>query len=309
MSNLFIIGNGFDRAHNLETGYEHFRKYLKENDQYFLESFENMYEYSPITWEGKLKDVLWRDLEGNLSSFDEEIMLESCFSLVEDLGLEGGDYGVKDTLDSYWERQYGYIERMNKLVEEWIFQVDVNTRPRAKKLLNNKADLFLSFNYTLVLEQIYNIDSKRVLHIHGSIDKENDRSPVIGHGDKVKINKLIENNKSQSLDEYYEKVSSINDAILNYCKRTFKDVNQHILSNINFFENMKDVDEIFVIGHSLGEVDMPYLDAVKRHVKSDTIWNVYYYLNSEEPIFREKIANLGVDVKYINLKESDDFFK
>lgn len=101
MSNLFIIGNGFDRAHNLETGYEHFRKYLNENDQYFLESFENMYEYSPITWEGKLKDVLWRDLEGNLSSFDEEIMLESCFSLVEDLGLEGGDYGVKDTLDSY----------------------------------------------------------------------------------------------------------------------------------------------------------------------------------------------------------------
>jgi len=27
---LLIIGNGFDRAHSLPTGYEHFKKYLSD---------------------------------------------------------------------------------------------------------------------------------------------------------------------------------------------------------------------------------------------------------------------------------------
>lgn len=29
MKNLFVIGNGFDLAHNLKTSYEDFHKYLK----------------------------------------------------------------------------------------------------------------------------------------------------------------------------------------------------------------------------------------------------------------------------------------
>ena len=31
MRNLFVIGNGFDLAHNMKTGFNHFRDYLSTN--------------------------------------------------------------------------------------------------------------------------------------------------------------------------------------------------------------------------------------------------------------------------------------
>lgn len=42
MKNLFIIGNGFDLAHNLKTSYEDFHKYLKNkypqaNEEKFIQ--------------------------------------------------------------------------------------------------------------------------------------------------------------------------------------------------------------------------------------------------------------------------------
>ena len=41
MKKLFIIGNGFDRAHGLRTGYEDFHKYLKET---YYDTDENVYQ-------------------------------------------------------------------------------------------------------------------------------------------------------------------------------------------------------------------------------------------------------------------------
>ena len=36
MSTLFVIGNGFDRAHGLKTSYWDFRKYLEKYAEDFL---------------------------------------------------------------------------------------------------------------------------------------------------------------------------------------------------------------------------------------------------------------------------------
>lgn len=43
--NLFIIGNGFDLAHNLPTRYEDFKNYLFEIDSGFCEFFLNNYSF------------------------------------------------------------------------------------------------------------------------------------------------------------------------------------------------------------------------------------------------------------------------
>ena len=47
MSTLFVIGNGFDRAHGLKTSYWDFRKYLEKYAEYFLVQMEKMYSIAP----------------------------------------------------------------------------------------------------------------------------------------------------------------------------------------------------------------------------------------------------------------------
>lgn len=45
---LYIIGNGFDRAHGLKTSYWDFRTYLEENHWEFLLAFEKLYDFEPF---------------------------------------------------------------------------------------------------------------------------------------------------------------------------------------------------------------------------------------------------------------------
>ena len=48
MSTLYIIGNGFDRAHGLKTSYWDFRNYLEKYAEDFLVQLENMYSIAPF---------------------------------------------------------------------------------------------------------------------------------------------------------------------------------------------------------------------------------------------------------------------
>ena len=63
---LFIIGNGFDIAHRLETSYINFRDYLIEEEWEFLDRFEEMYGCH-LDMDRRLAErYLWKDFENNL---------------------------------------------------------------------------------------------------------------------------------------------------------------------------------------------------------------------------------------------------
>ena len=48
MNNLYIIGNGFDLAHELKTSYADFRCYLEKYQEQFLIKLEKMYDFYPL---------------------------------------------------------------------------------------------------------------------------------------------------------------------------------------------------------------------------------------------------------------------
>lgn len=48
MSNLYIIGNGFDIAHGLDTRYWKLREFIEERDPNFLMQFEELYDIHPL---------------------------------------------------------------------------------------------------------------------------------------------------------------------------------------------------------------------------------------------------------------------
>ena len=48
MSNLYIIGNGFDIAHGLDTRYWKLREFIEKRDPNFLMQFEELYDIYPL---------------------------------------------------------------------------------------------------------------------------------------------------------------------------------------------------------------------------------------------------------------------
>ncbi len=57
---------------------------------------------------------------------------------------------------------------------------------------------------------------------------------------------------------------------------------------------MSDIDVVEVIGHSLGNVDLPYFIKVFNSIDENAIWNVYYYESSDDKIFKKILCDLGI---------------
>lgn len=185
--NLFIIGNGFDIAHGLPTRYMDFRDYLEKADWHYLTSLEAPYNCVPQSKQDYVEKYLWREFENNLSEINDTEIIDGAMSI--DMGLESGDVGIEDTLNAYWEEQYGYIQQLNDFIKSWIEEINIHVTKKTSKIKRNKNDLFISFNYTLLLEEVYKIDKSQILHIHGSIDTH-DMPPIIGHGNLKESKKL-----------------------------------------------------------------------------------------------------------------------
>lgn len=66
---LFLIGNGFDKAHGLPTGYNDFRDYVKECD------YQSVYDF--VTDECMAAGEDWNQLEQDLGNFMPERVISS----------------------------------------------------------------------------------------------------------------------------------------------------------------------------------------------------------------------------------------
>lgn len=71
-----------------------------------------------------MKELLWKDFESNLSNVNEAEIVDGALSI--DMGLEGGDVDIEDTLNEYWREQYEYIRHLNDYVYEWVKQVNID---------------------------------------------------------------------------------------------------------------------------------------------------------------------------------------
>lgn len=323
MPKLFIIGNGFDKAHGLKTSYWDFRNYLEKYAEGFLIRLENMYNIAPFEkldkrskknkYIQKHRDntvykTLWKDFECDLGDANEAEMLSYSESIVNDLILESGPIYILDTLDVYWEEEYGFIKELNHYVEKWIKQVRLHKAiPIKMDFLDNTRDYFFTFNYTSVLERIYHIPGNHILHIHGGVTPYCEEPPVLGHGNKKKIEKYQEMARRAS-DEYDEGKESIYTAIANYYKRTWKDTDWCMAYQDRFFRQLKGIDQVEIIGHSFGKVDIPYFIYLKQCISKEAFWKFYCYNSEDYKAAEEAIKELELGIKNFEILHSDDFW-
>lgn len=300
---LFIIGNGFDRAHDLPTSYWDFRTYLAQLYPEFLETFEQHYYIYPNNDVKYKKDLLWNNFETNLANIDEDIIIEDALSI--DMGLESGDYGIEDTLRIYFRDEYGYINKLAGYLKQWVRTIRIRDKlPITSQINAINSDLFVTFNYTAVLEKVYSIDPCNIIHIHGSL-RDYDEDPILGHGNIDRIEDIkAKRNVAQTY--FNEKEISICTVIHEYYKTTFKNVNNYMHKLRKLYKY--DVDEIIVLGHSVAGVDLPYFKFIDECTNKKAKWKISYFNKTEEEQMKKAINSQGIVHKRIEMIECSKFY-
>ena len=236
---LFIIGNGFDIGHGLPTGYWDFRTFLDLVYPEFLRSFEEHYDIYPGMSAEAKKKTLWSRFESNLANIDEDTIIDIGTSI--ELDLESGDVGIEDTLYSYFTDEYQYIKKLAGYLKQWVRSIKIrDCLPRTSLIDKSNRDLFLTFNYTAVLENVYGITPGNIVHIHGSL-RDYTHDPVLGHSNKERLQK-IRNRIAEAEKVFDEKECSICRVVNDYYCRTFKDTNRYSVYLSHFAEkNISDI--------------------------------------------------------------------
>lgn len=322
---LYIIGNGFDLAHGLKTSYWDFRKYLKKYAEGFLLEFEKLYGFYPVQLHDRylsenrqrellrqreeiLYEELWNSFEFSLGQADEGEIQSICEAAVDSMQyLESGPVQIEDTLIEYFNKQFEFVVKLQDYLLKWAKQIRLNKASvKNSELDHNKNDLFLTFNYTPTLERVYVIKPAQICHVHGGIPPYCHVAPIIGHGNKKTI-KQREKWRKECVEVFDEGGASTNQAFADFYRRTLKDTDKMLITNSSFFEKIRNVDEVVVIGHSLGNVDMPYFEEIIRKTVPGIPWKVFYFKKAEKPQMEKALKNIGVDNLLLN--PSNDFWE
>lgn len=300
---LFIIGNGFDKGHGLATSYWDFRTYLENRYPDFLNAFEEHYYIYPGMDGNAKRELLWNDLETNLANINEDVIIEQAFNV--EMGLESGDIGIEDTLYVYFTEEFKYIQLLAKYLKQWVRTIRIRDVKKRTTLIKEAENaLYITFNYTGVLQLVYKIGKEKIIHIHGSL-RELDDEPVLGHGNKNSITEINEEIQKATRNSD-EKTKSICRVVENYYLDTFKDINKYTYK----LDKLKkeNIAEIIIIGHSIAGVDIPYFNIIDVFTGKKAKWNVYYYCTNEYQRIFNNLISCGIDKSRIKMFQSETFY-
>ena len=283
---LYVIGNGFDLWHGIPSGYDKFKAYVGASDSRIEDDVERYLA----------ADKNWRDLEVALASLDVD-------GIIDDMGQFMGSYGDDDWSDSgHHDFQYeveNVVRRLSsELVarfDEWIRRLPIPTSttpgvPRLRTL--DPFGAYLNFNYTTTLAELYAIPGERVLHIHGEASQPNTEL-ILGHGWKPEERQPL--HRPEDEEDMDTRLIEAHDILDDYFSRTFNPSERLIRENQSFFDQLGTVQRVHVLGHSLSDVDLPYLQALMRVPSvAAAHWCTTYYPEEERPTMHRRLIELGV---------------
>lgn len=274
---LYVIGNGFDLFHGIPSSYSHFYHWLKakgKND--FVSKMESFF---PSIINGEL--LLWKDFEGALGKYDRNKIFNDATEKLDRKLDEETKYAANKLLNPV-------ISQIVPLIKEWAEWVCENRLSTINsKISLPKESLFISFNYTLTLEKIYSIPPERVCHIHNSIE---DDTIIVGHKNPMKIDEIGDEGKG-----WYEESShkSIVETMNTMVKETYKNYTKHK----DFFEKIKGIDRIVILGHSMSDIDDDYFAYIRGAAAEDAHWHISKYSPSDEAQISKCLNNRKIDNK------------
>lgn len=108
---LYIIGNGFDRHHGIESSYTHFRDWLRVNNPLLYDIYSHVCSY----------DALWSDFENGMAYVNRDYFIDGAELVLPDYSKDPDDWQMAD-----------------------IFMAGDFARGQANELISDLKDAFLN---------------------------------------------------------------------------------------------------------------------------------------------------------------------
>lgn len=312
---LYIIGNGFDRYHGLDTRYQAFGFYLRQNHSDIYELLIQYFGLPDLDPDKKESnwDPLWADFEAALANLDFEKVLEDNINYVA-----SDNWDKASDFHAYRIEMEMVVRKLTndlrKAFKEFILAVEFPESVDKLRLGFEPHAIFLTFNYTNTLEHYYGIHWKRILYIHGKALLP-EEGIILGHGRYPEEFEEKEVKQPKSLNEeellqWEEHLSDQHDPsfemgkqeLMHYFNVSFKATAEIIEKNKFFFKSLSDINKVVVLGHSISSIDQAYFKKVIESINDNTVpWIVSYYLDAEKDAHLKTLTELGLEQRQVSL--------
>ena len=292
--------------------------------------------YPVSTWS---RSNLWRDFETYLSELNREKVFDLLDMQLPrvDEDDDGFSYAqFYEPLDEITNAVTSCTFEMKYHFHRWINTLHYAKGFRKKMLPLDRDAIFLNFNYTLFLESEYGVPSEQICYIHGN-RKDKFGSLVLGHHSddqqsferwkhknqnrrryrhvqKDKKGRYFKNDKLAYLAFFHENdwtgnwrlpiryyaVEAAEERLEKYYDANFKNTRRIIDAHMGFFDSLSSVDEVTIIGCSLGAVDMDYYKSLRTSVKNNAKWNFSYHSSEDQKRIDKFCKELNINKGCIN---------
>lgn len=300
---LYMIGNGFDRHHDVRSSYQDFANWLKRNN---LVLYEKLSEVCKV-------DFLWKEFERALPYVNRDYFINMGDAILPDNWTEDDNYAELFYAQDYVREEAENLWRnIEKWFRKWVRSVRWDRCSDKKKVRIDYDARFITFNYTPFLETQYGIPTENILYIHGKASDQR-RAPVIGHDGTdtfdswYKTTEKAQKRHYKGLHARLPEVEMMTESVEEFYSLSEKPVKEILNQNKSFIDDLFDVKYIYVLGHSLGDVDIPYFKAVNKanDCPEQIYWHVSYYSDKEkqnlEDIMRKRIISDGATLDMMTL--------
>lgn len=271
---LYLIGNGFDLAHGIESSYSDFRDFVSNSDDPFLVGEMDTFFSN--------KRDLWSDVETALGEYDENEIISYC--------TPDSDFDIDHPLRSQAALEDGpdylfnpVVSNFNFKFNDWVDSISLDGVIQCFRI--PKDAVYITFNYTETLEDIYHIPEDHILHVHGY--RKSEKSYVMGH-----CNPRNENSSYVEHDLFF--INDTRAKIIRQMNEYVKPVASIIRENNTFFSGLSSIQQVIILGHSLNKVDYPYLEKVKDSISPNAKWIFTFYSSSDKTSINDTITSLGI---------------
>lgn len=143
---LYIIGNGFDLAHKLDTKFSTFREYVKLRCEKITcilneaeENYNKYFEKGSNEW----------------SEFEEILKYINTKKIVVDIHSRNlNKHQLKSKIYKNVIKYEGFVESLNDMFHQWVMSINTDTPKYSERLLEQNDLFILNFNYINTIEKI-----------------------------------------------------------------------------------------------------------------------------------------------------------
>lgn len=291
MKHLYIIGNGFDIFTGLNTRYRDFRDWLERNYPFLYENMSAAYEMDGEWWNDFETELGQLNIRKYVKRFSPPPKtMDEIVEAIKNRKLQDNNHPSCFLPETPCARRLkGLLDILQYCFEKWINDCQsVMVNPNYTRI-EKENSYFISFNYTDVLESLYEIPDERVLHIHGRASTHDHL--VFGHGNHL-----------------YEDITSTPDEEQTCFELNLYEKNpyRYIYAHKELPVILCDTEFVHIYGFSFAPVDEDYLDWIAMKVPNTSRWEVSWYSDMDKQRINKFILNhdsLKSRVSLIQLKK------